>query len=653
MALMMGACGEQAARTADPPAAPSEVETAAPRAGGAEGRVIRGAVRSRGGKPVEGASVTATAWLFEGETGGREIALGKATSGRNGRFEIRLPEEFLAATRGPDFWGSSIDVDADHDECWCATKTGTQRADFEEVVITCDRAPPGMADTVRARLEALRTSPRKGNFKHGIDPIDGYEEEDQQLFDFLGEAMQNSRTALEAVREYEDDPDENIRAIAYELLALEWKTQGDAAAPPEGREPEIVRRRIEWFIEDIRKAPHGGHYYPGADIDDICRRCGFRYEVVYHGGLIELSREDALEILKKYEGEEGQLGIFRDLLTESVLGWKPGPKPPPVRRSNEVKLELPEWARNPEEACLLYAGSSELWLVRADGAEKVRIDPEDLSLRGARWSPDGKRIAAYGDWDFVQYDIWIFDLAEAVVRRATRDRDHDWHPRWLPDSERLLVVRGRYDRKDFFLIDVETREEERVARFGRYVDDLAVSPDGRQAAFSPGDRAKPGLFLLDFDAGSIRRLPTDPPLAVAPAWSPDGRYVSFRHWRRNAATDHLFEPATGVSRKIPHPPARSPDGSRIAFLGPSAGLLGTCRVDGSESKIVAKLDGWLPVGNPAWSGNSKRLAFAVRRPDDSAADVFTVNADGTGLKPLGVGFIDPKATPLAWRPSGR
>jgi Tol biopolymer transport system component len=133
------------------------------------------------------------------------------------------------------------------------------------------------------------------------------------------------------------------------------------------------------------------------------------------------------------------------------------------------------------------------------------------------------------------------------------------------------------------------------------VDDIPAdySPGGSRIAFVRYDPARPAsanhaLFVVRTDGTGLRRLTA---WAIAPAntasWSPDGRWI-------------LFDA-----------------GGRIFVIHPDGSGLRQVRIDTGGSRYFAK--------HPAWSPDGNKIAFALFLPQNGAQDIYTMNADGTGL----------------------
>lgn len=173
---------------------------------------------------------------------------------------------------------------------------------------------------------------------------------------------------------------------------------------------------------------------------------------------------------------------------------------------------------------------------------------------------------------------------------------------------------------------------------GAHVVDLgaaygpALSPDGSKIAFS---RYNGGFFLYVANAdGSDQRLLGE---GDHPTWSPDGTRLAFntrdgRLWVTDAdgSNAHTLGSLQGSGVDW------SPDGTRLAYHDHG---IWVADADGSNAR---QLTTYRQDLNPHWSPDSQRLVFESNRndfdPKDNngffEAELFVINADGTGLRPL-------------------
>ena len=143
------------------------------------------------------------------------------------------------------------------------------------------------------------------------------------------------------------------------------------------------------------------------------------------------------------------------------------------------------------------------------------------------------------------------------------------------------------------------------------------SPDGSRVAFSALDR----LYVMDWPKGTPRRLTKDSVHEQVPAWSPDGKWITYVSW------------------------------------SDSGGALKKARADGKgkPERLVSSL-GFFDL--PAWSPDGKRIVVVrepldlrMRERDPTGYDLAWVPANGGQL--TRIAFIAPGGRPHFSRDTSR
>jgi Tol biopolymer transport system component len=114
--------------------------------------------------------------------------------------------------------------------------------------------------------------------------------------------------------------------------------------------------------------------------------------------------------------------------------------------------------------------------------------------------------------------------------------------------------------------------------------DPAWSPNGKQITFARWDNNAPGLYIANADGSNEQMLYTSPRIR-SPRWSPDGRYIAFTQekstnssklvWKLGViqvATGKLYEPQCS---QLCYLPTWGADSQTVAFFDPSAGIMAT------------------------------------------------------------------------------
>jgi Tol biopolymer transport system component len=241
----------------------------------------------------------------------------------------------------------------------------------------------------------------------------------------------------------------------------------------------------------------------------------------------------------------------------------------------------------------------------ADLAQAVGPEPE---LRGATWSPDGRRIA-FSASNGRQTRIYAVTVADCTVELL---------------GPRANVNAGA----------VDWSSANRLAFDG-------TAPSG----------AEDGIYTMAVDGGRLRRVTDGPDLF--PEWSPEGTRIAFVRGGYAESTDDDPSPAYAnrnvwvansdgsglrqVSDGRWHGSADwSPDGQRVVSNSNSGVVeLG---VDGSDRRVL--LEG--EYGDQSWSPDGEALVLTARH--------------GLGLAEQGRPPVEPLDTPVAfspeWSPDG-
>jgi hypothetical protein len=161
--------------------------------------------------------------------------------------------------------------------------------------------------------------------------------------------------------------------------------------------------------------------------------------------------------------------------------------------------------------------------------------------------------------------------------------------------------------------------------------DPAVSPDGRQVAFTSWRDGQADLWLMNADGSGQRRLTDHPADDYAPTWSPDGHTLAFISERQGNQDIFLLDTSDGKLTQLTDSPraerdaAWHPDGQRLAFTGidPQSGWqrLYIMALDGFAVPLTA----WpTHVSSPIWAPDGQTILFLGREKDGAPLGFFTI-----------------------------
>lgn len=131
------------------------------------------------------------------------------------------------------------------------------------------------------------------------------------------------------------------------------------------------------------------------------------------------------------------------------------------------------------------------YLMNCDGSNKRPVPYRPPGLASTlQWSPDGSLISFGGKYDssvVLQpvFDVYVTDPQGKNVRRITFD-GHSSGARWSPDGTKLAYISGPpQDNQDIFTINPDGTGQRQVTTHGKVnVGALQWSPDGKQIAYA-------------------------------------------------------------------------------------------------------------------------------------------------------------------------
>jgi Tol biopolymer transport system component len=356
----------------------------------------------------------------------------------------------------------------------------------------------------------------------------------------------------------------------------------------------------------------------------------------------------------------GLRGLVRDAQPSARLGrWVAGGGPPTPRW----------WRLGPAAALVAAVVTVAVVLVVVDrdddSGQQVAVGPATTPATAeAPIGPAGVVTCplASGSIAFVRSTgpsdprphIVVLD-AGCRVRQLTTDRSpvHNLGDvSWSPDGSRLAFTAN----DDVWTMDADgSNQRELVGGIGSIERGPTWSPDGRRLAFYRIDDGGSGIWTVDPDGGSARRLTTEDDRY--PAWSPDGTRIAFA---RDPGEIYVMNADGSRARKLTtlgfsqDRPTWSPDGHQIAFRHNNT--ITVANADGTGVRQLAappptRID--RPPGSgtpttPAWSPDGATIAYSLLQSGDHCG-IWLMNADGSGQRPLTDGSTCDREP--AWRPA--
>ena len=217
----------------------------------------------------------------------------------------------------------------------------------------------------------------------------------------------------------------------------------------------------------------------------------------------------------------------------------------------------------------IRTGTTNIFLVAPDTGDARNLTRNSAENRYPAWSPDGNRCVFTSNLDGA-HNIYTMTASGSRLRQLTHEMAPAicFLPSWSADNK---IAFGR-DRKGHVEIVVMNADGSRPAAVGEGTDPC-ISPDGRSIAFTRKKGTGYCVWLMDVDGKNVRPLTTHENEigAVVQTWSPDGRELLYSGQAGDALEIFVCGARTGKPKQLTHlaqmstSAAWSPDGKWISF----------------------------------------------------------------------------------------
>lgn len=292
-------------------------------------------------------------------------------------------------------------------------------------------------------------------------------------------------------------------------------------------------------------------------------------------------------------------------------------------------------------------------ILAALGIASCNLEPEPLQPPLAPGHPIAYVSSGLGNAD----DIFVLSADAQRDVNVTRFASYDSWPAWSPDGSQMAFESNRDDPMftEIYVVQVDSGYLTRLTADTGFADaQPAWSPLGNRIAFvSDRDSAGFDIYLMNTAGGSVKRLTTDSANSAQPTWSPDGSKLAFATDRDAPAGEiYVMDTSGGNLVNLTNntasdlTPAWSPSGTEIAFMSDrDSSAFGVFVMSSTGGNVRRVSPASPPCGVPSWSPDGARLAF------ECDADIYVVNADGTGLARITrTGNTQRSETQPRWKP---
>lgn len=252
-------------------------------------------------------------------------------------------------------------------------------------------------------------------------------------------------------------------------------------------------------------------------------------KVVTHGGAPSVSPDGSwISFVSDRDGATDIFVIGADGKGETRLTHTPEAEGQPAWSPDGTRIWFTVFAND----------ASRIYTIPSGGGDPKAIG--SVPGRALRLSPDGKRILYWtGTWTAMK--MFVSELDGSGARQLTDGNGVVWGARWSPDGKRIAFAdKDSTGILQIHVINADGSGRRQVTRFSASDGSAqmpAWSPDGARLAVQSGGKGIPAhIWTVDASTGSAQKLAahTEPYADETPAWFPDGKHIALQSNRTGA-----------------------------------------------------------------------------------------------------------------------
>lgn len=180
--------------------------------------------------------------------------------------------------------------------------------------------------------------------------------------------------------------------------------------------------------------------------------------------------------------------------------------------------------------------SPNIYLRNADGSREMMLTHNtkaNVFVGGhTSWSPDGGRLVFdFCDTDvYVSCEIYLIRADGSDQIRLTNNQFHDGGPSWSPEGSRISFESNRDGNNEIYVMDIDGGHLIRLTNNDASDYSSSWSQDGKQIAYtscSSNESESCEIYVMNADGSQPIRLTDNNAWECCTTWSPGGKRIAF------------------------------------------------------------------------------------------------------------------------------
>jgi len=251
-------------------------------------------------------------------------------------------------------------------------------------------------------------------------------------------------------------------------------------------------------------------------------------------------------------------------------------------------------------------GEKGIYVMDWDGQRARKLGLKGTLVLAPHWSADGTRII-YSSERNRQWGIYLLDFGKMTEKKIFGSKGTNMAGDFFPKGDAITFSSTKDGTPDIYALYLKDGSTKKLTFTQGIEVSPSVSPDGNQIAYVSDRGGSPQLYIMRSDGSDIRRVSFEGSYNTSPSWSPTGDRIVFS-CRRGKNQICLVKPDGSALAQLTESgnnedPAFSPDGRFITFSSDRDGKKGIyiMRANGEGQKKISP-PGLRSYG-PRWSPN--------------------------------------------------